>query len=213
VCRNICPFPIFIAKWGTFFDKGQPNVKIKRRNTITDTKTKKVSANRLEKEKTVAEIQKYLSDAKSVIFMDYCGINVSEDTTLRNKFRPEGVVYKIYKNNLVKIALNNLGITALDDQLVGTLSVAFSMKDEISAAKIVAAENFQKKMAFKFGLIGDCAIDAVGVAKLATMPSKEQLIAQLLGLIQSGARNLATVINAVPRNLAMVVDARAKQLA
>ena len=167
---------------------------------------KKESQNFLDKKKIVAEIEDRIRNAKSVIFMDYRGINVAEDTTLRNKFRDANVTYKIYKNNLVKIALKNLGISGLDEQLVGTLSMAFSNNDEISAAKIVVGEKFKEKMAFKFGILGDAVIDEAGVKALATMPSKEQLIAQLMGLLQSGARGIATVVNAVPRNLAMVIN-------
>ena len=174
---------------------------------------KKLSKAFLEKQKTVAEIESNLREAKSVIFMDYRGINVAEVTQLRNKFRPKGVVYKVYKNNLVRIALNNIGITGLDDKLTGTLAVAFSNNDEIAAAKTIVDEKFKGKMAFKFGLLGTDILDAAGVEQLSKMPSKEMLIAQLLGLLQSGARNLATVINAVPRNLAMVVSERAKQIA
>jgi len=167
---------------------------------------KKISKARLEKEKIVAEIEAKFKNAKSVIFMDYRGMTVSEDTALRNKFRASDVSYTIYKNNLVRIVLNNLGITGLDDQLTGTLSMAFSNSDEISAAKIVAAEKFKDKMAFRFGILGTSIIDAQGVTELATMPSKEQLIAQLLGLLQSGARGIASVVNAVPRNLAVVIN-------
>ena len=138
--------------------------------------------------------------------MDYRGITVAEDTALRNKFRTAGVTYKIYKNNLVKIALKNLGIGDLDEKLVGTLSIAFSNADEISAAKIVKEEKFKGKMAFKFGLLGTSVLDEAGVTALATMPSKEQLIAQILGLLQSGARGIASVVHAVPRNLAYVIN-------
>jgi len=167
---------------------------------------KKESQNFLDKKKIVTEIEERIRGAKSVIFMDYRGINVAEDTALRNKFREAGVTYKIYKNNLVRIALQNLGIAGLDESLVGTLSVAFSNNDEISAAKIVLGEKFKEKMAFKFGIIGDSVIDEAGVKALATMPSKEQLIAQIMGLLQSGARGIATVVNAVPRNLAIVIN-------
>ena len=175
--------------------------------TQKDKKERKVSAAFQKKQAQVVEIQKQLEDAKSVVFLDYRGINVAEDTALRNKFRDVGVVYKVYKNNLVRIALNNMGIKELDDQLVGTLSVAFSNNDEISAAKTILGEKFQDKMAFKFGLCGSDVLDEAGVKALATMPTKEQLIAQLMGLLTSGARGLATVVNAVPRNMAVVINA------
>jgi len=169
----------------------------------------KESASFLQKKETVKEIEQRLRDAKSVVFMDYRGITVAEDTQLRNKFRASGVEYKIYKNNLVRIALDNLGIKGLSEQLTGTLSMAFSNNDEISAAKIVQGEKFKDKMAFRFGILGTSVIDQAGVVALATMPSKEQLVAQLLGLLQSGARGIASVVQAVPRNLAIVVNTRA----
>ena len=166
---------------------------------------KKESANFLAKQKKVAEIEQKLKDAKSVIFMDYRGITVAEDTALRVKFRKAGVSYKIYKNNLMALALKNFGVTELDEKLVGTLSVAFSNNDEISAAKIIKEEKLKDKMAFKFGLLGTNVLDEQGVTTLASMPSKEQLIAQILGLLQSGARGIASVVQAVPRNLAVVI--------
>jgi len=171
-------------------------------------RVKKESANFLEKKKLVSEIQNKIKDAKSVIFMDYRGITVAEDTALRVKFREGGVSYKIYKNNLVRIALNNLGISELDDQLVGTLSVAFSNNDELTAAKIIQAEKFQNKMAFKFGILGTSVIDEAGVKALATMPSKEQIIGQIAMLLQSGARNIAQVLQGVPRNVAVAINGK-----
>ncbi|MCL2587280.1 MAG: 50S ribosomal protein L10 [Firmicutes bacterium] len=169
----------------------------------------KVSSNFQAKQKKVAEIEQKLKDAKSVIFMDYRGLTVAEDTALRNKFRTKGVTYKIYKNNLVKLALRNFGVTELDDKMVGTLSVAFSNNDEISAAKIIKEEKLKDKMSFKFGLLGTSILDEQGVIALASMPSKEQLIAQLMGLLQSGARGIASVVQAVPRNMAIVINTRA----
>jgi len=173
---------------------------------------KKVSKARLEKIECVKEIEKNIKAAKSIVFVDYRGINVSEVSALRGKLKKAGVVFKVYKNNLVRIALNNLGIKALDEQLTGTLAVAFSNNDEISAAKIILEEKFKDKMAFRFGLVGKEVLDAAAVEALAKMPSKETLIAQILGLLTMPARNLATVINAVPRNLAVVVNQRAAQL-
>jgi large subunit ribosomal protein L10 len=173
----------------------------------------KISKAFLEKQKIVEEITANIKAAKSIIFMDYRGINVDEVTKLRVKLRKAGVVYKVYKNNLMKIALNNAGIKELDDKLAGTLAVAFSNNDEVSAAKIILDQKYEKKMAFKFGLLGKTVLDAEGIVALSKMPSKETLVAQLLALLQSPARNLATVINAVPRNLAVVVSERAKQLA
>jgi large subunit ribosomal protein L10 len=172
-------------------------------------KAKTTSANFIKKSEKVAEIENYLKSAKSVVFMNYKGLNTVQDTQLRVKLRKSNVVYKVYKNNLVKIALNNLGITELDERLNGALSVAFSNADEVAGAKIIKDEKFKDKMSFQFGLIGNKVLEKDEVIRLATMPSKETLIAQIMSLIQSGARNLASVINAVPRNLAVVINTRA----
>ena len=170
---------------------------------------KKISANFREKEKTVAEIQAGASSSKSTVFVDYKTLTVAEATKLRNSCREKGVVYKVYKNNLVRLALNNLGITELDDKLTGTLATVFSTADEVSGVKVIADQKFKDKMALKFGLIGTSVLSEADVIALRDLPSKEQLIAQLMGLIQSGARNIASVVQAVPRNLAIVINAKA----
>ena len=173
-------------------------------------KAKQSNANFQSKIAVVQEIEGKLKNAKSVVFVNYQGLNTEEDAALRRKFRDADVHYHVYKNNLVRIALNNLGITGLDDKLNGTLSMAFSNADEVSAAKIIKDAKFKDKMTFQFGLIGDQVLSQEEVVRLASMPNKETLIAQLMGLINSGARGIATVINAVPRNLAMVIDAAKK---
>lgn len=173
-------------------------------------KAKQSNANFQSKIAMVQEIEGKLKNAKSVVFVNYQGLNTEEDAALRRKFRDADVHYHVYKNNLVRIALNNLGITGLDDKLNGTLSMAFSNADEVSAAKIIKDAKFKDKMTFQFGLIGDQVLSQDEVVRLASMPNKETLIAQLMGLINSGARGIATVINAVPRNLAMVINAANK---
>lgn len=173
-------------------------------------KAKQTNASFQTKVQTVKEIETKIKNAKSLVFVNYQGLNTQEDAALRAKFRKADVVYHVYKNNLVRIALNNLGITALDDKLNGTLSVAFSNSDEVAAAKIIKDEKFKDKMSFEFGIIGDKVLSKEEVTQLASLPSKETLIAQLLGLINSGARGIAATINAVPRNLAVVINAAKK---
>jgi large subunit ribosomal protein L10 len=177
----------------------------------TEVKARQMGANFVKKGETVAEIEKYLKSAKSVVFMNYQGLNTAQDTQLRAKLRKSDVVYKVYKNNLMKIALGNLGINGLDDRLKGTLSAAFSNTDEVAGAKIIKDEKFKGKMSFEFGLIGGRVMDKDEVVRLASLPNKETLIAQIMSLVQSGARNLASVVNAVPRNLAVVINAHASK--
>jgi len=175
-------------------------------------RAKKESKNFQSKKETVKEIQANLETAKSAVFMDYRGLTVAEASELRSKARAAGIKYKVYKNNLVRIALNNMGVRELDEQLTGTLSVAFSTSDEVAAVKLVADQKFEGKMSFKFGLLGTSVLSGTDVERLRDLPSKETLIAQLMGLIQGGARSLASIIQAVPRSVATVVDARCKQL-
>lgn len=153
-----------------------------------------------------------MEDAKSCVWVDYKTLTVAEATELRVKSRSANCKYKVYKNNLVRIALNNLGINGLDEKLTGSLAMMFSNADEISGVKLIAGQKYKGKMAFQFGLIGNDILSAADVGKLRDMPTKDQLIAQLMGLLQSGARNIASVVNAIPRNLAVVVNERAKQL-
>ncbi|MDR0384304.1 MAG: 50S ribosomal protein L10 [Christensenellaceae bacterium] len=173
-------------------------------------KSKVTGANFLKRSGQVKEIEEFFTNAKSAVFVNYKGLNVAEDTIMRSKMRGEEVSYKVYKNNLVRIALNNLGINELDDKLTGSLAIAFSNKDEISGAKIIAGENFKGKMNFEFGLLGKTVLQKQDVIRLAAIPSRETLIAQLMGLLQSGARGIAGVVNAVPRNLAVVIKAGKK---
>jgi len=175
-------------------------------------RAKKESKNFLEKKETVKEIQANFEASKSAVFVDYRGLTVSEASELRVKARAAGIKYKVYKNNLVRIALNNIGVKELDEQLTGTLAVAFSSADEVAGVKLIAGQNFKDKMAFKFGLLGTSVLSGADVERLRDLPSKETLIAQLCGLLQGGARGIASVIQAVPRNLAVVVDARRKQI-
>jgi len=172
----------------------------------------KMNAAALEKRKVVAEILSELEKAKSAVFVDYRGMTVAEATALRVKCRGAGIKYKVYKNNLVRLALNQFGVSELDGKLTGTLAAAFSHSDEVAAVKVITELNFKDKMAFKFGLIGKSVLSAEDVGKLRDLPSKEELIAQIMGLISSGARNIASVIQAVPRNLVIVTEARSKQL-
>jgi large subunit ribosomal protein L10 len=172
-------------------------------------KGKPTGVNFVKKGKKVGEIETLAKFARSMVFINYKGLNTAEDMVLRAKFRAADVVYKVYKNSLVKIALRNLGIADLADKLTGTLSVAFSNADEIAGAKIVKEQKFKGKMSFEFGIVGKKVLDKAEVTRLASLPGKEMLIAQIMGLINSGARGIAAAVNAVPRNLAAVVNAHA----
>lgn len=157
-----------------------------------------MNANLQNKVQTVAEIKDKFSRAKSIVFVEYKGTNVAQDTALRSQFRKDGTEYKVYKNKLMLRALNELGITGCDDLLQGTTSVAINYEDEVLPAKAVAnAMSTNSNLVFKFGIQNGEKVDADYVTKLSKIPTKEVLIAQLLTMLQAPVRTLACTLKAV----------------
>ncbi len=171
-----------------------------------------MSANLENKKVLVEEIKSKLEKAKSVVFVDYKGLNVAEDTTFRNNFRQANTEYKVYKNRLMLRALNELGIEGTDKFLEGTTSVAFGYEDEVAPAKVVseAIKEF-KKMNIKFGILNGKIIEEAEVNALASLPTKEVLIAQLLSVLNGPATGLTRVLNGPTRSLALALNAIAEK--
>lgn len=146
----------------------------------------------------VVEIKGKLENASSFVLVDYKGLTVAEDTALRNEFRSKGVSYHVYKNRLMKIALNELGYTQFDEALNGPTAIALGSSDIAAPAKIaIEKAKAYKKMAIKAGLVDGSYLDAAGCQVLATLPSREGLISQILGLLQSPVASLARTIAAI----------------
>ena len=153
-----------------------------------------MSANLEKKKQIVEEIKDKVERAKSLIFIDYCGINVNNDMKMRREFRKANCDYKVYKNRLVLRAFNELGIQGYEDKLQRTLAVAFSYDDEVSAAKVAKnalADN--PTISIKFGLVDKQFIDENGVKAFAELPSREVLVAKLLGMLNAPATQLCQV--------------------
>ena len=156
-----------------------------------------VSQSRQQKMDKVEEIKKLISESSSMVIVDYRGLTVAQDTELRANFRNAGVTYKVLKNRLVKIALNQLGYTELDSALEETNAFAFGSTDSVAPARITyEAINKYKKLKAKCGLIDGNYIDENGVKALSTLPTKEVLYAQLLGMMMAPVSALARVLNA-----------------
>lgn len=157
-----------------------------------------MSALRDAKVEKVAEIKEKLQNASSFVLVDYKGLTVAEDTTLRSEYRKSGVTYHVYKNRLMKIALNELGYTQFDDALNGPTAIALGSNDIAAPAKIAMdkAKAF-KKMTIKCGFVDGKYLDEEGCKVLATLPSREGLISQILGLLQSPMAGLARAISAI----------------
>jgi len=157
-----------------------------------------VSTFRDQKVAKVAEIKEKLENASSFVLLDYKGLTVAEDTELRAAFRKSGVTYHVYKNRLVKIALNEMGYTQFDEALNGPTAVAMGSDDIAAPAKIALEKSKAfKKMDVKCGLVDGSYLDKAGCGTLATLPSREGLISQILGLLQSPVAGLARAVAAI----------------
>ena len=169
---------------------------------------------RSEKQAVVAKIKEDLTNAKGVVFADYRGITVAQDTALRRKMRQAGVEYRVVKNTLTRIAAKEAGIEGLDQHLEGLTVMAFSVSDAIVPAKLVSEfikESKSKTYQIKAGILDGKTIDAEGVKALADLPPREVLLAKMLGSMQSPITGLVNVLQGNIRNLVYALEAVRKQ--
>jgi large subunit ribosomal protein L10 len=161
-----------------------------------------------QKKAAVEDIKQRFINAKSVIFADYLGLTVKEFTILRTQLRKAGVELKIYKNTLVKRAVDQVGAEGVVPYLAGTNMWAFSMEDPVAAAKILW--DFSKthpKLILKGGVIDNKTFDAEGAKVLADLPSKEVLLAQLAGTMLAPITGLVTVLQGPIRKMGFALEA------
>lgn len=167
-----------------------------------------MSANFEAKKQLVEEIKEKFSKAKTLAFVDYRGITVDEDTAMRRKFREAGCEYKVYKNRLMLKALSDLGIECSANYFEGTTAVAIGYEDEVAPAKILCDTiSKTKKMAIKFGILNGVSVSAENIEALAKLPSKEELIAKLLGTLNNPITSLCRVLNAPTRGMVIALNA------
>lgn len=157
-----------------------------------------MNKNRELKEAKVAEIKEKLEKAQSVILADYQGLTVEEDTELRKALREAGVEYKVYKNSMVTLAARELGHEGIVQYLEGPVSIAFGYEDVTAPARILADfAKTHKKLELKAGIVDGEVFDQDKVNQLASIPSKEVLIAKLLGSFKAPISNLAYLLSAI----------------
>jgi len=155
-----------------------------------------------------------LEGASAMWVVDYRGLTVADIQSLRRNVRYAGAVMKVYKNTIMHLALEQTDQPTLDDLLAGPSAFVFAGEDAAAAAK--AVKDFAKgndNLAIKGGLMDAVALSAAEVEAIASLPSREELIAQIAGAISGVARGLATAINGVPRGLAQATKAVADQKA
>lgn len=157
-----------------------------------------MNKNRQMKQAKIEEIKEKLQKSQSVILASYQGLTVEEDTQLRKSLREAGVEYKVYKNTLVILAAKELGIEGLEEHLQGPVSIAIGYDDVTAPARILNDfTKTHKKLELKAGLVQGEIYDVDKVKQLANIPSKDVLIAKLLGSIKSPVSKFAYVLNAI----------------
>lgn len=146
----------------------------------------------------IDEIKGFANGAKAAVLVDYRGLTVEQDTALRKKLREAGVVYKVYKNTYLKMAFEGSDFAQLNSHLEGPTAIAFGLEDATAPARILA--EFAKtadKLELKAGVVEGTYYDQKGILKVATIPSREVLISNLLGSLQSPITNFARVLKQI----------------
>ena len=158
------------------------------------------SAQVLESKKArAAVVTDLIKNSSAGVLVDYRGITVEEDTQLRKELREAGVTYFVEKNTMLRIALNEAGRDDLCSVLEGTTAIAVCDHDQTAPARILGkfAEAHDDKFTLKAGYVDGVIYDAKGVEALSKIPSKETLLAQLVGSLQGPMQKLAATLKAL----------------
>lgn len=150
------------------------------------------------KQELVNQIAEEIKASTSVVIADYRGLNVAEVTELRNNMRNEGLTFKVYKNSLVRRAMEQAGIKGLDEVLTGPNAFAFSTDDAVAPARVL--NDFAKQhenLELKAGVIEGKVTDQAEIKAIASLPSREGLLSMLLSVLTAPMRNTALAVKAV----------------
>lgn len=167
-----------------------------------------------EKQAQVAETVEMIKAAQTGVLVDYRGLNVSEDTDLRNKLREAGVKYFVIKNKILKRAVDEVGMDGLDEVLHGPTALAISSEDAVAPAKVLAefAKN-NEKLELKGGFSDGAVMSLDELKKLAATPNLETLIAKMMGSLQSPISGLARLLDTIANGGVEIADLIAKKAA
>ena len=170
-----------------------------------------MSLNRQQKAEVIAEVNAQLEHAQAVIIAEYRGLDVASATVLRKKARESGVYLRVLKNTLVRRAIGESEFGVLQDQLVGPLMYAIS-EDPVAPAKLFAEFAKENKgLTIKAGAMPGSFLDAEGVKALAEMPSRDELLAKLLGTLQAPLTQFVRTLNEVPTKFVRALAAVKEQ--
>ena len=165
------------------------------------------------KKAVVAELKDQITSAKAAVLTSYKGLTVEQDTELRRELREAGVSYHVVKNTMLRIAAQDAGIEGLDEHLSGTTALAFSTEDAVAPAKVINELIKKNKLEdtevlqIKAGMLDGKVIALEKVKELASLPSREELLAKLLGSMNAPISNTVNVLQGVIRNCVYALNA------
>ncbi|WP_277301437.1 50S ribosomal protein L10 [Veillonella montpellierensis] len=153
-----------------------------------------------QKKVIVAQMKDTLSEAKGAVLIGYSGLTVAQATELRRKFLAEGVEYKVIKNTLTRIAVNELGIEGFAEHLEGPTALASSKEDAVAPARII--ENFiddtkTEALTVKVGMVEGAVLSTEEIKAIAKLPNRDGMLSMLLSVLQAPIRNVAYAVKAV----------------
>jgi large subunit ribosomal protein L10 len=164
--------------------------------------------NRSSKEQVVSELASKLGAAKASFLADYRGLTVEQVNQLRGKLREVGVDYRVVKNTLLKLAAKGTNSACLEEYLVGPTAIAIAVDDPVASAKVLSEYAKQNsKFELKVGALDGKVLSLADIKALSDLPSREVLLAKLLGSINAPVSNFVGVLAAVPRSLVQVLAA------
>jgi large subunit ribosomal protein L10 len=164
------------------------------------------------KKEELDDLKKDLESVKNLFVAQFQGMSVAQDTELRQKIRGTNSKYRVVKNTLAKKAAEGTAAEGVAKAFDGSTAIAYNSNDPVSLAKALTAyAKTNPLFVFKAGLVEGRVVNIGDIANIAAMPSKEELIAKLLFLINSPAQRIAVALNGVARNLAVVIGQAVEQ--
>src|SRR5207245_1687361 len=152
------------------------------------------------------------AEAKNMIVAQFQGMTVAQDTELRQKIRATNSQYRVVKNTLARIAAQGTPAENVSKSFEGSTAIAYNAADPVSLSKALTAyAKTNPLFVFKAGMVEGRVVNLADIAHIAAMPSKEELIAKLLFLINAPAQRIAIAVNGVARNLAVVLKQAVEQ--
>ena len=163
---------------------------------------------RLQKEELVKSLAQKLKDSKAVVFSDFKGLAVKDMTVLRNELREKGIDFKVLKKTLISIALKDAGIEMDLKKMEGQIAIAVSQGDEVEAAKIIAKmAKVNENLKIAGGILGKKILSTEEVMALSKLPSKDELLAKLVGTLNAPVSGFVNVLAGNLRGLVQVLKA------